>query len=68
MKLLSLIILTVYAPIELTRYIFLYSANYGFKSEFIGELVIIWLGYIVAMIAVGKLVRAYGKLIDVVRR
>ena len=51
---LLLILLTIYAPLELTRYIF----AYGIDRELIVELSIMWALYVSAMVIIPRLLRS----------
>ena len=53
-----IILLTIYAPLELTRVIFLWADEYHWIPDFYIEIPFIWVGYISAMVIVG--IRLWG--------
>ena len=54
--LILIILLTIYAPIELSRLI-IWNDYYRFGAHFIFELCFIWIGYVAGMTIVYKLIR-----------
>jgi len=54
-RFLSIIVLTIYAPAELTRLIIDWGSKYGWGAELIFELPFIWVLYIGAMIVIYKM-------------
>ncbi len=55
-----LLLSVLYAPVELTRHIFIHWAEWGYLSGYIGELAVIWGGLLVFCILLYRVLNHFG--------
>ena len=55
-----LLLCVLYAPVELTRHIFIHWAEWGYLDWYVGELFIIWGGLLVFSVLLYRVLKTIG--------